>query len=418
MGKYVGSLRTDPFKQMKFKPLILKNLIVECGISQRDLMKITGHSKAGINLTVNRGYIPARCPNFKELIQNFLLGMPPVLKWLKSKGYKVEDVWTQQGSELRMAQPAGLKQKIARLKIERPIVQGNPEEIINEAEAEMLNHEAMRHFKLFRSPFANDIRDITDIYMSDEHRYIEAAMLDAAKHAGFIAVIGEVGSGKSAIRKKVAGELSKDDNARVIYPRIIDKTRVTAMSLCDAIIMDLSDEKPKMRLEQKTRQVEKLLISRSKAGCHVCLIIEEAHDLSVRVLKLLKRFYEIEDGFKKALGIILIGQSELGSFFNEGDHYDMREVIRRCQVAYIKGLNGNLREYLTFKFKRINMDLKHVITDEAIEALSNRLKDKDHRGKLFSKAYPLTVNNYITRAMNMAYEMGESKVTESVIMAL
>jgi len=55
--------------------------------------------------------------------------------------------------------------------------------------------------------------------MSDEHRYIEAAMIDAAKHGGFIAVVGEVGSGKSVIRKKVVSELMKDDNARIIYPR-------------------------------------------------------------------------------------------------------------------------------------------------------------------------------------------------------
>jgi len=117
---------------------------------------------------------------------------------------------------------------------------------------------------------------------------------------------------------------------------MIDKTRITAASICDAIVMDLSDEKPKAKHEQKTRQVERLLIARSKAGCHVCLLIEESQDLSVRILKLLKRFYEIEDGYKKAMGIILIGQPELGSLFNEADHYDMREVIRRCQIAESK----------------------------------------------------------------------------------
>lgn len=279
----------------------------------------------------------------------------------------------------------------------------------------MLTGETLKHFRLFRSPFTNDIRDTADIYMSDEHRYIEAAMIDAARHGGFLAVIGEVGSGKSVIRKKVVSELQKDDNSRIIYPRMIDKTRITAASICDAIVLDLSDEGPKMRLEQKTRQVEKLLISRSKAGCHVCLMIEEAHDLSVRVLKLLKRFYEIEDGYKKAVGIILIGQPELGSLFNEADHYDMREVIRRCQVAYILGLNGNIKDYLSLKFKRVNVDLKSIINDEAIRALSSRLMDKDVRGKKISNAYPLTVNNYIVRAMNLACDMGEQMVTAAVI---
>ena len=198
----------------------------------------------------------------------------------------------------------------------------------------------------------------------------------------------------------------------------IDKSKITSASLCDAIVMDLSEETPRLRLEQKTRQVERLLVQRAKADCHVCLIIEEAHDLTVRILKLLKRFYEIEHGYKKALGIILIGQPELGDLFNEADHYDMREVIRRCQVAYIRGLNGNLRDYLDLKFKRVGADLKHVITDEAVTALSKRLKDKDHREKEFSKAYPLTVNNQMIRAMNLAYEMGEPKITDDVINAI
>ncbi len=37
----------------------------------------------------------------------------------------------------------------------------------------------------------------------------------------------------------------------------------------------------------------------SKGGQRHVLIIEEAHDLSVHTLKYLKRFWELEDGFKK-----------------------------------------------------------------------------------------------------------------------
>ncbi len=413
----MGSYRTDTYA-LKFAPLKIKQLLIECGISQRDLMRLTGRSKATINLAVNRGYIPSTHDNFTRDIEEYLLEVPGVVEWLKERGLKMEDIWKPLvGNDLRMAQPSGMGRKISAARKFRAIEPGDPE-AITEREVEMLTGEAMKYFKLFRNPFQNDIRDLNDIYMSDEHRYIEAAMIDAAKNGGFIAAIGEVGSGKSTIRKKVVAELGKDENTRIIYPRMIDKTRITAQSLCDAIILDLSDEAPKMRLEQKTRQVEKLLVQRSKADCHVCLIIEEAHDLTVRILKLLKRFYEIENGYKKVLGIVLIGQPELGDLFNETDHYDMREVIRRCQVAYIRGLNGNLKDYLTLKFQRVGADLKNIITDAALETLSKRLKDKDHRGREFSKAYPLTVNNQIIRAMNTAYEMGEEKVTEAMVMAI
>lgn len=400
----------------KFRPIILKRLILECGIIQAELAKAAGVHRATMNVCINRGYIP-NIPEFAQKVEAYVAAHPDATQWLSGKGISPHEIWEAEGQDLYKHTPKGLMQRSWKTRKTNPMVQGDPEELKTK-EVEMFTQEAMRHFKLFRSPFSNDIRDVADIYMSDEHRYIEAAMLDAARHGGFLAVIGEVGSGKSVIRKKVVSELARDDSSRIIFPRMIDKTRITAASLCDAIILDLSDEAPKMRLEQKTRQVEKLLISRSKAGCHVCLMVEEAHDLSIRILKMIKRFYEIEDGYRKAIGIILIGQPELGSLFNEADHYDMREVIRRCQVAHIRGLNGNIKDYLTMKFKRINVDMKTIMTDEAITALSNRLMRTDGRGKKISDAYPLTVNNEIIKAMNMACDMGESMVTEDVVMAI
>src|SRR3989304_10152132 len=181
----------------------------------------------------------------------------------------------------------------------KAMVPGDPEALTITWEVEMITQEAMRHFKLFRNPFVDDVQKEQDIYMSDEHRYIEAAMKDAARHGGFLAVIGEVGSGKSVMRRKVVEQLKKDGDVLVIYPQMIDKTRLTAASICDAVIMDISDQKAKIRLEQKTRQVQQLLLERSKQGYRSVLIIEEAHDMNTHTLKYLKRFYELEDGYKK-----------------------------------------------------------------------------------------------------------------------
>ncbi|PKN21027.1 MAG: type II secretory protein ExeA [Deltaproteobacteria bacterium HGW-Deltaproteobacteria-6] len=282
----------------------------------------------------------------------------------------------------------------------------------------MINPEAMKHFKIFRNPFIDDIQKDSDIYMSEEHRYIYEAMTDAAKHGGFLAVIGEVGSGKSVMRRKVVEQLKKDGDTIVIFPQMIDKTRVNAASICDAIIMDLSEARPSMKLEAKTRQVHKLLLERAKQGFRSVLIIEEAHDLHTNTLKYLKRFYELEDGFRKLLGIILIGQTELKNLFNEQAHIEMREVIRRIQTAEIKGLNGNTRDYLTMKLKRINVKVDDIFEEGAFKAMSLRLTTKDAHSKSISHAYPLMINNYAARAMNLAYEMGEKKVTEAVVMAL
>lgn len=298
------------------------------------------------------------------------------------------------------------------------MIPGDPGQITVSLEVEMISQEAMKYFKIFRNPFIDDIQKDSDIYMSEDHRYIEAAMIDAARHGGFLAVIGEVGSGKSVMRRKVVEQLRKDGDVVVIFPQMIDKNRINASSICEAIIMDLSDQRPKSNLEQKTRQVHQLLLERAKQGFRAVLIIEEAHDLHTSTLKYLKRFYELEDGYRKLLGIILVGQVELKSLFDETIHIEMREVIRRIQTAEIRGLNGNIKDYLTLKLKRVGAKAEDIFTDGAIEALGRRLTTKDRQNKTISHAYPLMINNYAAKAMNEAYELGEPQVTEMVIMKI
>ena len=403
---------------MSFEPIMLKELMLDCGIGQAELAESARISRPSINLAINRGYYPPTIPDFQERIERHLGEHQKAMQWLISRQMDISDVWLPLGRDMRHATPAGTTEKANATRRNKPMVPGNPDIMIQSVEVEMIQQEAMRHFKLFRNPFIDDIQKDSDIYMSDEHRYIEAAMLDASRHGGFLAVVGEVGSGKTVIRRKVIEQLRKDGNMLVIFPRTIDKTRVTASSICDAIIMDLSDQKPKIKQEAKTRQTEKLLLERSKQGFRAVLIIEEAHDLAINTLKYIKRFHELEDGYKKLLSVILVGQTELKNTLDERIHIEMREVIRRIQVAEIRGLNGNIANYLQLKFKRIGAKADDIFTPEAIKALSQRLTTKDKNSRVISHAYPLTLHNYVARAMNMAYEMGETKVSEAVIAAI
>ncbi len=416
----MGRKNTDaaaPY-QMSFEPIRLKQLCIDCGISQSQIAKVAGVSRASANLAINRGYMPQQKPAFQAIVEEELRSDRRAMQWLIERNLRTENVWEPLGRDLRNALPAGAIEKMVATQKRAAIVPGDPEQYTDSVEVEMISQEAMKHFKIFRNPFMDDVQKEADIFMSEEHRYIEAAMLDAARHGGFLAVIGEVGSGKTVIRRKVVEQLKKDGDVIVIFPQMIDKTRVNAASICDAIIMDLSEETPKRSMESKSRQVHRLLLERAQQGYRCVLILEEAHDLSISTLKYLKRFQELEDGYRKLLGIILLGQTELNNFLDESRHIEMREVIRRIQKAEIRGLNGNTKEYLQLKFKRIGAKIEDIFDDSAFAALSARLTTTDRRNKKISHAYPLVVNNHAARAMNTAYEMGEKKVTEDVVMAM
>lgn len=286
----------------------------------------------------------------------------------------------------------------------------------------MLTLEARKKFKLFIDPFTGDIKKAEDVYMSDETRFIAEYLYQTAKIGGMIALIGESGSGKTTIRRYAIDRMqSEGQQVRIIIPRIIDKSRLTASSICDAIIQDCSEEKPKRTLEGKARQIEKILTNSSRAGWSHVLMIEEAHDLHIQTLKYLKRFWELEDGFKKLLSICLIGQPEMKGKLDESKNWEAREVIRRMEILELEPLKDGkeIAAYLDIKFSRLGIERKTIIQDKACEAVAMKMRRQTrNKDYVYSVAYPLLINNWIRRALNLAAELGVEYIDTDVINAL
>jgi type II secretory pathway predicted ATPase ExeA len=231
-------------------------------------------------------------------------------------------------------------------------------------------------------------------------------MLETARNQGFTAVIGEVGSGKSIMRKAVASRLMSE-GVKIIFPMIIDKRRISPSSLIDAIIMDISEETPKRSLEAKTRQAFQLLKNRAAANLKQVLMIEEAHLLTAGAIKSLKQIHELENGYEKTVGIIILGQTELKHLLDETMHPELREVIRRITVAEITDLGQEIEPYLKHKFGRIAAGrFPEIFAPESIEAVARRLP---------GRCYPLSVNALTAKAMNLAADMGEAVVTPELV---
>lgn len=292
---------------------------------------------------------------------------------------------------------------------------------IDPVETEMLTPKAKKQFALFRDPFTDDVQGPEDVFLSADQRYIREVLFATARHGGFVAVAGESGSGKTTLRRDMIDRIQREGLPVVaIQPRSIDKGVLTASAICHAIIDDLNPgSKVPRSLEAQARHVERVLTESSRAGNSHVLVIEEAHDLNIQTLKYLKRFWELEDGFKKLLAIILIGQPELKAKLDERRNYEAREVIRRCEIAELLPLDNVLEDYLRLKFKRVGADYDAIFSADAADGIRSRLTRPGKTGRdLISMVYPLTVNRLVVRSLNLAAELGEPRVTSDIVKEL
>jgi type II secretory pathway predicted ATPase ExeA len=295
-----------------------------------------------------------------------------------------------------------------------PVIHHDPE--IKPVETAVLHQKTKIHFGLTANPFMDDVLGQSDVYLNEDSRYVSGAMMNWVRVAGLGVVVGESGAGKSVLRRKFIAEIrAKHADIRIIETKSFDKSKMHAAALCEAIINDLAPGmQVKNSLEARARQVEKVLGDSFENNCRHVMLIEEAHDLPIATLKYLKRFWEMEVDFVRMLAIIMIAQPEMKMKLDERHHPELREFIRRCEVAELMPLDGKVADYLKFKFARCGSDAAKVLSADAYDAIVERLTVSTGKGKR-SMVYPLVVNNLVTRAMNEAATAGEKLVSGDVI---
>lgn len=284
---------------------------------------------------------------------------------------------------------------------------------------------AKRHFGIFADPFG-EVRSSKEVFTSPDIRYIREALFHTAKHGGFMAVWGESGSGKSTLRKDLEERIeSEGAQVQLIQPYIVGmedndmKGKTLRATHVAEAIMDAIAPLVKLHKspEKRFRQVHEALRDSARTGYSHCLVIEEAHSIPIPVLKHLKRFYELEDGFKKLISIILIGQPELAVKLDERNP-QVREVVQRCELVQLQPLGEHLKPYLEARFKQIGKGITDVMDDEAVDALRAKLSGPARRPGQpgHSVLYPLAVGNVLTAAMNAAAEYSAARVTADLVM--
>ena len=424
--------------------LKLKNVLQKAGCKQADLAKSLNVSQATVAQIVNHGEWPKSldAADLQERIRAFLAAAGVAPGELASVFDEVDQADVRERISAFLAEigadPADLSSVLEakvsepRANAARSVPKSKSAIESNQEESMLLRKQTLfpatrKHFGLFRDPFQDDIQSHEDMYVSPDIRYIREAMFQTSKHGGLLAVVAESGAGKTTLMRDLEDRIVRENQPiLLIRPYVLgmednDQKGKTlkATHIAEALMAAVAPlEKPKSSPEARFAQLHKALRESHTAGYRHCLVIDEAHSLPIPTIKHLKRFFELELGFKKLLSIILIGQPELKAKLSERNQ-DVREVVQRCEMVELAPLDGGrLDEYLKFKFDRLGKPIGEVIDTSGIDALRAKLtfsSNRRERPDTVSLLYPLAVGNLLTACMNLAAEIGVPTVTADVV---
>ena len=190
------------------------------------------------------------------------------------------------------------------------------------------------YFGLTAFPFATT-PDPRFFYPSAKHKEALACLLYAVEQRkGFALITGEIGAGKSMLCRAALQRMGdRVETALIVHTSLTPKQFFQAA--CAEFNLP-STGKSKIELIHAIRD---FLVERHSQGCNVVLIIDEAQDLSRKVLEEVRLLGNLETASEKLLQIILVGQPELRGLIGRPE---LRQLNQRLTVKFHLGtLSGD-----------------------------------------------------------------------------
>jgi len=200
-------------------------------------------------------------------------------------------------------------------------------------------------FKLKELPFRLS-PDPQFLYLSKQHARAKAYMESTIWFTdGFVVITGEIGSGKTTLIESFLKEIQSD----VVIAQI-NQTQVSAVDFLQAVLVQFGFSPFKMKKAELIATLNNFLIEQYAAGRKVLLIVDEAQNLSMRVLEEIRLLSGVETTKEKVLRIILAGQPELNEKLDAPELIQLTQRIRlRFHLTTLSALE--MRAYIQHRLE-------------------------------------------------------------------
>ncbi len=161
------------------------------------------------------------------------------------------------------------------------------------------------------------------LFLSKHHHEALGHLLFGIREGtGFIAVTGEIGTGKTTLLRALLRELDPETIVAYIFNPVLSD-----LELLQAINSEFGLPATSASKKELTDELNRFLMAKKVAGARVVVIVDEAQNLAPMVLEQLRLLSNLETETEKLLQIVLVGQPELRAILGRPDLAQLNQRI-------------------------------------------------------------------------------------------
>jgi type II secretory pathway predicted ATPase ExeA len=249
-------------------------------------------------------------------------------------------------------------------------------------------------FKLHELPFRLS-PDPQFLYLSKQHARAKAYMESTIWFTdGFVVITGEIGAGKTTLIETFLRELQPE-----VVVAQINQTQLSPTAFLQTVLVQFGFSPFAMKKPEVLATLNQFLMDQHNSGRKVLLIVDEAQNLSNRVLEEVRMLSGVETTKDKALRIILAGQPELNDKLNSSDLVQLTQRVRlRFHLAALSKTETNA--YIDHRLEVAGSQGRRIFVDDTYPVIYR-----------YTGGVPRLVNTLCDTCMMAAYGRDSDVVT-------
>ncbi len=254
-------------------------------------------------------------------------------------------------------------------------------------------------FKLTRKPFSVTSSP-SFLFLSKRHQEALAHLTyGISERVGFIEITGEVGTGKTTVCRALLDRLDERTKTAFIF-----NSNVSESQLMQTIVEDLGIKTTQKSKGALFSELNRFLIEQHTQGNNVVLIIDEAQNLSMKLLEQVRMLSNLEAANEKLIQIVLVGQPELREKLASPS---LRQLRQRIAVRYhIEALSREEAGlYISHRLSLAGANGgSPVFGETAVDAVFQ-----------YSKGIPRLINMVCNKALLTGFVLEERNISDEIV---